>query len=100
MSATATKRIGFGTKLSSWDLKVSPYLYISPFFILFVIVGLFPIGYTAVISFMNWDLVRGSGEFIGFDQYGWILSNPKFWIALRNTFSIFLLSTVPQLIAA
>lgn len=100
MSATATKRIGFGTKLSSWDLKVSPYLYISPFFLLFVIVGLFPIGYTAVISFMNWDLVRGSGEFIGFDQYGWILSNPKFWIALRNTFSIFLLSSVPQLIVA
>lgn len=95
-----TRRVGFSQRLNRWDLKLSPYLYISPFFILFVIVGLFPIAYTAVISFMDWDLVRNSGTFIGFDQYTWVLSNPKFWVALRNTFSIFLLSSVPQLIAA
>ncbi|WP_241246044.1 sugar ABC transporter permease [Microbacterium sp. 4R-513] len=92
--------MGFGQRLSRWDLKLSPYLYISPFFLLFFVVGLFPIAYTAVISFMDWDLVRNSGEFIGLDQYVWVLSNPKFWIALRNTFSIFLLSSIPQLIAA
>lgn len=94
------RRLGFGQRRSAWDLKLSPYLYISPFFILFAITGLFPIAYTAVISFMDWDLVRNSGEFIGFDQYAWVLSQPKFWIALRNTFSIFLLSSVPQLILA
>ena len=99
-AAKTPKRIGFGNKLSSWDLKLSPYLYISPFFILFLVVGLFPIGYTAVISFMDWDLVRNSGTFVGFDQYATVLADPKFWTALRNTFSIFLLSTVPQLIAA
>jgi ABC-type sugar transport systems, permease components len=92
--------ISFSQKLSKWDLKFSPYLYISPFFIMFAIVGLFPIGYTAVISFMDWDLVRNSGEFIGIDQYVWILTQPHFWTALRNTFSIFLLSSVPQLILA
>ena len=94
------RRVAFGHRLSRWDLKFSPYLYISPFFILFAIVGLFPIAYTAVISFMDWDLVRNAGEFVGFEQYSWILGNPKFWIALRNTFSIFLLSSIPQLIAA
>ncbi len=101
--STATrpaKRVGFGSKLSRFDLKVSPYLYISPFFLVFAVVGLFPIAYTAVISFMEWDLVRNSGEFVGFDQYVYVLSQPKFWIALRNTFSIFLLSSVPQLIVA
>lgn len=92
--------ISFSHRLSRWDLKLSPYLYISPFFIMFAIVGLFPIAYTAVISFMDWDLVRGSGTFIGFDQYVWVLSQPAFWTALRNTFSIFLLSAVPQMIAA
>ena len=92
--------LSFSQKLSRWDLKVSPYLYISPFFLVFAIVGLFPIVYTAVISFQDWDLVRNSGTFIGFDQYAWILSNPQFWTALRNTFSIFLLSAVPQLVAA
>jgi len=94
------RRLSFGSKLSRWDLKLSPYLYISPFFILFAIVGLFPIAFTAVISFQEWDLVRNSGTFVGFDQYIWILGQPQFWTALRNTFSIFLLSSVPQLILA
>jgi cellobiose transport system permease protein len=98
--AREPRRVGFSKRRSAWDLKLSPYLYISPFFILFAITGLFPIAYTAVISFMDWDLVRNSGEFIGFDQYAWVLSQPKFWIALRNTFSIFLLSSIPQLILA
>ncbi|MCR2782973.1 MULTISPECIES: sugar ABC transporter permease [unclassified Microbacterium] len=92
--------ISFSQKLSKWDLKFSPYLYISPFFLMFAVVGLFPIAYTAVISFMDWDLVRNSGEFVGFDQYIWILTQPHFWTALRNTFSIFVLSSVPQLILA
>ena len=92
--------ISFSQKLSKWDLKFSPYLYISPFFLMFAVVGLFPIAYTAVISFMDWDLIRNSGEFIGFDQYVWILTQPHFWTALRNTFSIFVLSSVPQLILA
>ncbi|HEU4757068.1 MAG TPA: sugar ABC transporter permease [Agromyces sp.] len=92
--------ISFSQRLSKWDLKVSPFLYISPFFLMFAVVGLFPIAFTAVISFMDWDLVRNSGEFIGFDQYAWILGQPQFWTALRNTFSIFLLSSVPQLVAA
>ena len=92
--------MSFSSKLSRWDLKVSPYLYISPFFILFAIVGLFPIAYTAVISLQEWDLVRNTGTFVGLDQYIWILSQAQFWVALRNTFSIFLLSSVPQLILA
>ena len=94
------KVISFSQRLNRWDVKLSPYLYVSPFFIMFAIVGLFPIAYTAVISFMDWDLVRGSGEFVGFDQYLWILTQPHFWTALRNTFSIFLLSSVPQLVFA
>ncbi|WP_414683643.1 carbohydrate ABC transporter permease [Microbacterium sp. CFBP9034] len=92
--------LSFSQKVNRWDVKFSPFLYISPFFILFAIVGLFPIAYTAVISFMEWDLVRNTGEFIGWGQYVWILQNPQFWTALRNTFSIFLLSAVPQIILA
>ncbi|OCG73544.1 carbohydrate ABC transporter permease [Microbacterium sediminis] len=92
--------LSFSQRLSRWDVKLSPYLYISPFFIVFAVAGLFPIVYTAVISFMDWDQIRRSGEWVGFDQYAWILQQPKFWVALGNTFSIFLLSSVPQLILA
>jgi cellobiose transport system permease protein len=105
MSTTALPKdsktvLTFRQRLSNWDAKYAPYLYVSPFFIMFAIVGLFPIIFTGVISFMDWDLVRNSGKFIGFEQYIWILEQPHFWTALRNTFSIFLLSTVPQLFLA
>ena len=100
MTTVTPRRFGFGARLSRWDLKFSPYLYISPFFLLFLVVGLFPIAYTAIISFMDWDQVRGKGTWIGFDQYAYVLGQPKFWIALRNTFSIFLLSSVPQMVFA
>ena len=93
-------RPAWRSRLSQWDLRYSPYVYIAPFFIVFLIVGIFPIMYTAVISFMDWDLVRGTGTFIWLDQYAYILGQAKFWIALRNTFSIFLLSSIPQLILA
>lgn len=56
------RRVGFGERLSRWDVKLSPYLYVSPFFVLFLVTGVFPIGFTAVISFLDWDLVRGPGS--------------------------------------
>lgn len=87
-------------RLGRWDVKFSPYLYIAPFFLVFGIVGMFPILYTAYISLQDWDLVRNTGEYIGFEHFGWVLQDREFWVALRNTFSIFLLSSVPQVILA
>jgi cellobiose transport system permease protein len=94
------RRIAFGHKLSHWDVKFSPYLYISPFFILFILTGLFPLAYTAYVSVFNWHIIGGQGDFVGLDNFAWVLGQEKFWIALRNTFSIFLLSAVPQVIFA
>ncbi|MFV0632527.1 carbohydrate ABC transporter permease [Demequina sp.] len=87
-------------RLGRWDVKYSPYLYIAPFFIIFALTGLFPIIYTAVISVMDWDTIRNSGEYIGFENFEFVLNDRKFWVSLRNTFSIFLLSSIPQLILA
>ncbi|WP_373569158.1 carbohydrate ABC transporter permease [Streptomyces alfalfae] len=81
-------------------MRLSPYLYISPFFLLFAVVGLFPLLYTGWVSLHEWSLIGGQGEFVGFDNFTFVLGQAFFWKALRNTLSIFLLSTVPQLIAA
>jgi cellobiose transport system permease protein len=94
------RRIAFSQKLGRWDIRFSPYLYISPFFLLFAVVGLFPLLYTGWVSLHAWDLIGGQGAFIGADNFFWVLQQQKFWIALRNTFSIFLLSSVPQIIIA
>ena len=87
-------------RLSRLDVKLSPYLYISPFFVLFGVVGLFPLVYTFVVSLNKWNLLSGPGEWIGFDNYAAELNDPLFWNSLFNTMSIFLLSSIPQLIAA
>ena len=92
----APRRIAFRQRLGRWDVQLSPYLYISPFFLLFAVVGLFPLGYTAWVSLHDWNLIGGKGAFVGFENFGTVLSAPNFWTALRNTFSIFLLSSVPQ----
>lgn len=94
------RRIAFGRALGRWDIKLSPYLYISPFFLLFTVVGLFPLVYTGWVSLHEWNLIGGQGDFVGFDHFAFLLGQRAFWIAMRNTFSIFLISTVPQLVFA
>ncbi|SDH73693.1 cellobiose ABC transporter membrane protein [Leifsonia sp. 98AMF] len=92
--------LNFKQRLSRFDVKASPYFYIAPFFILFGLVGLFPLVYTFVVSLNNWNLLTGPGEWVGFKNYAAELSDPFFWNSLFNTISIFLLSAIPQLIAA
>jgi cellobiose transport system permease protein len=87
-------------RLSRWDLRISPYLYISPFFVVFLVVGMFPLVYTAYVSLFDWGLLSGKGEFIGLDNYRAVLEDPTFTKALVNTISIFLLSSGPQILIA
>jgi cellobiose transport system permease protein len=82
--------------MSRWDVKLAPYLYVSPFFILFAVVGAFPLGYTAYVSLHQWHLIGGEGAFVGLENYRYVLGQEYFWRSLRNTISIFLLSSVPQ----
>lgn len=94
------RRLAFSQQLSKWDVKLSPYLYISPFFLLFALTGLFPLLYTGWVSLHNWNLIGGQGKFIGFENFGFVLGQPYFWNAVGNTLSIFLLSSVPQVVLA
>ena len=96
----AVRLVAFRQTISRWDVKVSPYLYISPFFILFAITGLFPLLYTGYVSLHEWSLIGGEGDFVGFDNFAFVLGQEKFWVSLRNTFSIFLFSSLPQVLIA
>jgi cellobiose transport system permease protein len=100
VEARLLRRIARKHRLNRWDVRFSPYLYISPFFILFALVGLFPLLYTAWVSVHDWNLIGGQGDFVGIDNYVTVLSQPYFWTSLRNTFSIFLFSSVPQVLIA
>ncbi|UYG17601.1 sugar ABC transporter permease [Brachybacterium huguangmaarense] len=99
-STSHRERPRWRQRLSRLDVRYSPYAFISPFFILFLVTGLFPILYTAWVSLHDWDLIMGQGPFVGLQNFQDVLSSPNFYKALRNTFSIFLLSSVPQVIVA
>jgi cellobiose transport system permease protein len=90
----------FRQKLNVFDVKASPYFYIAPFFILFALVGLFPLVYTFVVSLFDWHLLKGQGEFVGLQNFVEVLQDRFFWNSLFNTVSIFLLSAIPQLAVA
>ncbi|WP_127479675.1 carbohydrate ABC transporter permease [Nocardioides pantholopis] len=93
-------RLSARQRLSRWDVRLSPYLYISPFFVLFALVGIFPLVYTGYVSVHEWSLIGGKGEFVGLDNYRSVFEDRYFWGALRNTLSIFVLSSIPQVIIA
>ena len=96
----ARRRTGIMANRARWDLTFSPYVFISPFFILFALVGMFPLVYTAWVSVHAWDLLGGEGRWTGLDNFAFVVQQRQFWVALRNTLSIFLVSAVPQLIFA
>lgn len=83
-----------------WDFRLTPYLIIAPFFVIFGIFGLYPLLFTAWVSLHEWQLIDGDQGFVGLDNYTELLADGNFWNALFNTISLFVLSTVPQLFAA
>lgn len=80
-------------------MSLSPYVFVAPFFVIFAVFGLFPLGYTAWVSLHDWELA-GKGEFIGLDNYTALFDDADFWNALVNTLGMLVIATVPQLLIA
>lgn len=80
---------------------LAAYAFVAPFFTLFAAFGLFPLLYTAYVSVYRVELQNpGEMEWRGLGNYTALFTDPFFWTALRNTFTIGVLSTVPQLLVA
>ena len=81
--------------LSYWP----QYLAISPFYILFAVFGLAPVLFSFYLAFQRWDGI-GESEFAGLDNFRYLIKDDVFWLSLRNTLLIWVMSTVPTLILA
>ncbi|MEW1994969.1 sugar ABC transporter permease [Streptomyces coelicoflavus] len=83
------------------DIRWSPYAFVSPFFLLFVAFGLFPLIYTGWASLHTVELTAPTDmEWTGLDNYTRIFDDDFFWNAAKNTLFIGIISTVPQLLMA
>lgn len=65
-----------------------PYLFISPFYVLFLIFGLFPIVFSFILSFTSWS---GAGpiHLNHFANYKLILTDKVFWQSMLNGWILF-----------
>ena len=76
------------------------YLYLLPFFIVFLIFKLYPIIYTFVLSFCEMDVLSDDLTFVKLANYKRLLSSPYFFRSIGNTLLIWIMSIVPQLTLA
>ena len=98
-SARHTRRRA--ASMTRLDLKYSPYLYVLPFFVIFAVFGVYPIAYTVWIALTDRSPLNSTISFVGMDNFVELITqDPQFWNAVVNTFGMFLLSTVPQLLLA
>ena len=82
---------GFLRSQSRWGM-----LFVSPFFLLFAIFGLFPLIFSLILSFSDWN-GRGAINLIGLENLNLILQDRVFWQSMLNGVLIFVLYTPIQI---
>ncbi|WP_423919724.1 carbohydrate ABC transporter permease [Frigoribacterium sp. 2-23] len=77
----------------------APYLFVLPFVVIFAAFSVYPLIFTARLSFTNW---RGAGaaEWVGWGNYTYLLTNPGFWGSLANSGVLWLLIIPVQMVLA
>ena len=81
---------------------LAPYVFISPFVILFAVFGIFPLFFSLYLAFQSWEPTSGLGamEFVGLSNYAFALQDEWFWKSLKNTAWLAVASGVPQHVVA
>ena len=82
--------------------KSAPYVFISPFLILFGIFGVFPLLFSLYLAFQSWEPTSGIGamEFVGLENFIFAVQDPWFWKSLKNTLWLGIASGLPQHLVA
>src|SRR6185436_14899134 len=75
------------------------YAFISPFYILYAVFGMFPLLYGLWLSLHKWDGISPM-QWVGAANYIKLLTDDIWWKAIYNTIWLFVGATVPQLMIA
>lgn len=76
-----------------------PYLFLLPFFLLFLVVTIGPYGYALILSFFRYR-GYGTATFVGMENYLSVLQYHVFWTELGNTLFYWAAHALPLLIIA
>jgi len=79
-----------------------PYVLLSPFVLLFLVFGVFPLGFSFFLAFQSWEPTSGvaSMKFVGLDNFAFAIGDEWFWKSLKNTAWLALAAGVPQHVVA
>ncbi len=80
--------------------KKYAYIFISVFFLVYVVFNLYPIIYSFYISFTDYDALSGDTTFIGLANYKRVLTSEFFMQSVWNTLIVWIMSIIPQLTIA
>jgi len=82
--------------------KTVPYVLLSPFVLLFLVFGVFPLGFSFFLAFQSWEPTAGlsSMKFVGLENFAFAIGDEWFWKSLKNTAWLALAAGVPQHVVA
>lgn len=80
----------------------APYVFISPFLVLFAVFGVFPLFFSLYLAFQTWEPTSGldAMHWVGLDNFAFALRDDWFWKSLKNTLWLAVASGVPQHVVA
>ena len=78
--------------------KWAPYVFLSPFLLLFLVFGVFPLVFSLYLAFQSWEPAAGLStmKFVGLENFSFALQDEWFWKSLKNTAWLAIATGVPQ----
>lgn len=92
-----TQTLQGGPRRFSLRRRGAPYLFIAPFIVIFALFSVYPLTFALRLSFTDWR-GTGSANWVGWDNYTYLLTNPAFWNSLANSGVLWLLIIPAQVV--
>ncbi len=82
--------------------QLAPYVFLSPFLLLFLVFGIFPLAFSLYLAFQSWEPTAGLAamKFVGLENFSFALQDEWFWKSLKNTFWLAAAAGIPQHLVA
>jgi multiple sugar transport system permease protein len=76
----------------------APYVFLSPFIVLFIVFTVFPLLFSLYLAFHSWEPTSGLSamKYVGLDNFTFAIDDEWFWKSLKNTAWLALTSGIPQ----
>ena len=81
-----------GTLRRMWTMRHA-YGFIAPFYLLFLVFGAFPLGWSLFLAFQDWDGLKPM-RYVGLSNFAKLLRDQRFLDSLANTTAYWLVDTV------